>query len=166
MSTRSKNSYVEPYQKHTPASFCYLVKCFDDELYPQKIVTFTKQKESDDVAQIFVEGLRREVKEIYKFIKEREKKIKDVKNMIAFDQKSYDEADICHICKRPFIKNTDNIKVRDHCHLTGKFRGAAHKKCNLKYKIPKFIPVIFHNLSGYDCYLFIKQLAAAKNVEE
>ena len=48
--------------------------------------------------------------------------------------------------------------MRDHCHLSGKFRGAANEVCNLKYKIPKFFPVVFHNLSGYDSHLFIKTL--------
>ena len=48
--------------------------------------------------------------------------------------------------------------MRDHCHLTGKFRGVAHKDCNLKYRVPKFFPVVFHNLSGYDSHLFIKTL--------
>ena len=49
-------------------------------------------------------------------------------------------------------------KVRDHCHFTGKFRGAAHNICNLQFKKPKFTPVIFHNLSGYDAHLFVKNL--------
>ena len=48
--------------------------------------------------------------------------------------------------------------MRDHFHLSGKFRGAPHEVCNLKYKVPKFIPVVFHNLSGYDSHLFIKTL--------
>ena len=50
-------------------------------------------------------------------------------------------------------------KVRDHCHCTGKFRGAAHNSCNLKYKTPKEIPVIFHNGSKYNYHFIIKQLA-------
>ena len=49
-------------------------------------------------------------------------------------------------------------RERDHCNLSGKFRGAAHEICNLKYKIPKFFTVVFHNLSGYDSHLFIKTL--------
>ena len=52
-----------------------------------------------------------------------------------------------------------NRKVRDHCHYSGIYRGAAHSLCNLQYKIPSYIPVIFHNLSGYDAHMFIKELA-------
>ena len=50
-------------------------------------------------------------------------------------------------------------KVRDHCHYTGKYRGAAHSICNLRYTIPKKIPVVFHNGSTYDYHFIIKQLA-------
>ena len=64
------------------------------------------------------------------------------------------QASVCHICE----KNISDDKVKDHCHLTGEYRGAAHQECNLKYKEPSFIPVVFHNLSGYDAHLFIKQL--------
>ena len=56
----------------------------------------------------------------------------------------------------------DFKKVIDHCHLTGKYRGAAHNICNLKYVIPKFVPVVIHNLSGYDSHLFIKNLGKTK----
>ena len=63
-------------------------------------------------------------------------------------------ATTCHICE----KELGEDRVIDHCHLTGKFRGAAHKKCNLNYRIPNFIPVFFHNLSGYDSHLFIKKI--------
>ena len=64
---------------------------------------------------------------------------------------------VCHICLEVFkIKDR---KVRDHCHYTGKYRGATHSNCNLQYKIPGHIPVIFHNLSGYDAHLFIRELS-------
>ena len=61
----------------------------------------------------------------------------------------------CHICKKELLDD----KVRDHCHFTGKYRGAAHKTCNLQCKKPKILPVIFHDLQGYDAHLFIKQFA-------
>ena len=51
------------------------------------------------------------------------------------------------------------LKVRDHCHFTGKYRGAAHNSCNLRCRKPMILPVIFHNVQGYDSRLFIKQLA-------
>ena len=50
-------------------------------------------------------------------------------------------------------------KVKDHCHYTGKYRGAAHDICNLRYKTPKEIPVVFHNGSTYDYHFIIKALA-------
>ena len=53
-----------------------------------------------------------------------------------------------------------NLKVRDHCHYTGLYRGPAHSLCNFRYKIPSYIPVVFHNLSGYDAHLFIRELGA------
>ena len=52
--------------------------------------------------------------------------------------------------------------MRDHCHFTGKYRGAAHNICNLQFKKPKFTPVIFHNLSGYDSHLFVKNLGKSE----
>ena len=57
------------------------------------------------------------------------------------------------------IKIKKQKKVRDHCHYTGKFRGAAHSECNLRYKVPKEIPVVFHNGSTYDYHFIIKKLA-------
>ena len=62
----------------------------------------------------------------------------------------------CWICKK-FIDN-DEEKVRDHCHLTGKFRGAAHRNCNTNFQLTKKVPVIFHNLRGYDSHLIFKKL--------
>ena len=59
-----------------------------------------------------------------------------------------------HICNEELCKD----RARDHCHLSGKFRGAAHEVCNLKYKVPTFFPVVFHNFPGYDSHPFIKTL--------
>ena len=71
----------------------------------------------------------------------------------------YNEQEICYICKKEFGKsNKKHYKVRDHCHYTGKYRGAAHNICNLRYKIPKEIPVVFHNGSTYNYHFIIKEL--------
>ena len=82
------------------------------------------------------------------------------------EKESYENQEICHICEKEFFIDEDNRKefrkiqkVRDHCHYTGKYRGAAHSICNLNYKIPKEIPVVFHNGSTYDYHFIIKQLA-------
>ena len=86
--------------------------------------------------------------------------------------KKYKKATKCHICYKPFTQT--NLKVRDHCHYTGLYRGLAHLLCNFRYKIPSYIPVVIHNLSGYDTHLFIRELGAhtseigviAKNKED
>ena len=70
------------------------------------------------------------------------------------DKLVYDNFTLCHICN----EELGNDRVRDHCHQAGKFRGAVHEICNLKYKVPKFFPVVFHNLSDYHSHLFIKTL--------
>ena len=69
---------------------------------------------------------------------------------------------VCHICKRIFSTGYNNKKchkVKDHCHYTGENGGAAHDICNLRYKIAKEIPVVFHNGSKYDYHFIIKELA-------
>ena len=62
------------------------------------------------------------------------------------EKKSYKEEKACHICEDDENYKNER-KVKDHCHYKGKFRGAAHSKCNLNYKVPKDIPVIIHNAS-------------------
>ena len=75
--------------------------------------------------------------------------------MTEKDKIDFENAKTCYLCKKIFASDK---KCRDHDHKTGKYRGAAHNKCNLRYQEPQHIPVIFHNLSGYDAHLFIKNL--------
>ena len=71
----------------------------------------------------------------------------------------YNKQKICYICKKEFNNNDKKQqKVKDHCHYTGKYRGAAHSICNLRYKVPKEVPVVFHNGSTYDYHFIIKEL--------
>ena len=72
------------------------------------------------------------------------------------DKKVFEESEACWICKEKI--EFSELKVRDHCHFTGQFRGAAHSRCNLLFRKPKFTPVIFHNLFGYDSHLFVTKL--------
>ena len=81
------------------------------------------------------------------------------------EKDNYNKENICHICKKEFNNDTTEsssleLKVRDHCHFKGKYRGAAYNTYNLRYKIPKNIPVIFHNGSTYDYHFIIKELAS------
>ena len=138
-----KQSYTINYQKQEPNSFCYYIKCIDDKY--SKLVTYR----GPDAAKEFVKALACETKNLYRILKKVEQMI-----FTKEDKKCYDSTNICHICNTEI---TDNKKVRDHCHITGKFRGAAHENCNLNFRYPNFIPVFFHNLSGYDSHLFIKE---------
>ena len=83
---------------------------------------------------------------------------KDV-DMIWDDEaeEKFKSATHCHVCKKPVRGD----KVRDHCHFTGQFRGAAHNHCNLRYKIDNHrykLPIVFHNLRGYDAHLIFQKL--------
>ena len=116
-------------------------------------MTYTAKSEDDDVAHIFLEKLEEDLRGIWRI-----KKYKDPANMIftVEDKRNYDKITKCHICgKDGFVEGDENKnKVRDHCHLTNRFRGAAHAECNRNYRIP----VVFHNLSNYDAHLFIKKM--------
>lgn len=72
----------------------------------------------------------------------------------------FEEAKSCHICNEVF--STNDMKVRDHCHVSGKFRGAACNKCNLNLKYPSFIPIAIHNLK-YDSKIFLTWLLKLSN---
>ena len=80
---------------------------------------------------------------------------KDI-NMTDEVEEDYRNKDFCRFCE----KETITDKVRDHCHLTGKYRGPAHSKCNFNVtqKQSSFIPFIFHNFSNYDCHMFFKKV--------
>ena len=72
----------------------------------------------------------------------------------------FQQINSCQICEK--LIDNDDEKVRDHCHVTGKFRGAAHQSCNINLQLTKKVPTIFHNLRGYDSHLIFCEL---KNFE-
>ena len=143
-----QKSYTKKYQKHEPVSFSYYIKCFDNSVCEPILRTYTKSTpEGEDAMDVFIKWLEEDVKVIAN--------IKPKKMVFTEeDKKQFNKSKICWICDEPLKDD----KVRDHCHYTGRYRGPAHNSCNLKYRKPKFIPVFFHNLSGYDSHLFIKKL--------
>ena len=162
ISTCSKSdeqSYTKQYQKHKPCGYSYYIKCFNDELFPPVLRRYTIEDENTNVAKSFVKSLEEDIVDIYNQFKW-EKRMRITKE----EQRDFEKATVCHICEGTFGEiEDDDRKVRDHCHLTGLYRGAAHNKCNLQFKVPKFYPVIFHNLEKYDAHLFIKELAEVQD---
>ena len=146
----NRRSFTEKYQKHKPCGFSYKIVCSEDIFLPESLlepVLYRAENADEDVAQIFVNRLEMDIYLIYKIYDKPKKMIYTRK-----DKEKFIKSEECWICERGFSQN--DVKVRDHCHFTGKFRGAAHNDCNLKVKKPKFTPV-FHNLSGYDSHLFL-----------
>ena len=148
-SPNPKDSYNYKYQKHEPSGFCFYAKGIAGRRI--KPIIYTKTYDDEDVAKIFLEKITELTKGIYNDFYCRPKHLV----MNPKTQKEFNAAVNCHICG----EKLGGDKVRDHCHFTGNYRGAAHNKCNLMCKKPRILPVIFHNLQGYDAHLFIKQLA-------
>ena len=144
-----KESFTEKIQKHIPCSFAFHMVSPFTEKQP---VLFRAKSDEEDVGAIFVRKLT-------KFIREIQEEFKIPKAMIFGEEekKKFESAKTCWICEWPF-ENSKEKKVGDHCHFTGKYRGAAHNSCNLQFRKPKFTPVSFHNLTGYDSHLFVKSL--------
>ena len=151
-SPNPKESYNYNYQKHEPSGFCFYIKGVVNKKF--KPIIYTKTKEDEDISKVFVEKLTEVTKGIYNDFYRRPKPLR----LTRAEQKSFDEAETCHICKKELLAD----KVRDHCHFTGQYRGAAHNSCNLQCRKPMILPVIFHNLQGHDAHLFIKQIARLK----
>ena len=72
------------------------------------------------------------------------------------EQKQFQLSNACWVCKN--LIDNDDEKVRDHCHVTGEFKGVAHWSCNISLQLTKKVPVIFHNLRGYDSHLTFCEL--------
>ena len=156
ISTREPNekkSFTKIYQKHRPSGFCYIIIFFDKRFNPKPVLYRARSEE--DIGQKFVEMLEEDIKRI-------KKEFDFSKKMISLTKEErceFERAKICWICQKEF---GESKKVRGYCHFTGKYRGAAHNICNLQFKKPKFTPVFFHNLSGYDSHLFVKNLGKSE----
>ena len=132
---------------HTLSGWCIYSKfCYGD------VTNRLTQYRGSDCVNKFCEHIISEAKRWYNSFPE-----KPMAPLTKTQLKECARVTKCHICFKPFSKKKK--KVRDHCHYTGLYRGAAHSSYNLQYKISSDIPVIFHNLAGYDAHLFIRELA-------
>ena len=133
----------------TPCGFCLKLVCADGIEYKQDPILFTAKDENDDVAKVFVENIEKEVKQFYNHFKFPKKMI-----FGKTEEEEFIKSENCHLCGGGFLWKvnlkemdkkilSDSRKVRDHCHFTGKFRGAAHNSCNLLCKAPKFFQLFF-----------------------
>ena len=131
-----------------PCSYAFKVVCIDNR-FSKPIVVYR----GGNAAYEFIKAILKEYKYCKKVMKEHFNK-----NLIMNEEEEHlsQQSNSCWICKK--IINDDNEKVRDHCHITSKFRSATHQNCNLNFQLTKRIPVIFHSLKGYDSHLFFSVL--------
>ena len=145
-------SYTEAYQRHTDCGYGYKVICCYDDKYTKPIQLYR----GENAVYKFMENILEEVKWCKKVTKKHFNKPLKMSNE---DEQEFKKSTRCHICDKKY--NEEDIRVRDHCHITGVFRGSAHQDCNLKLKMKPEeikIPVIFHNLRGYDSHFIMQKL--------
>ena len=133
--------------KHTPSGYSLFTNCSFDER-KNKLDYYR----GEDCMKKFCKDLRKHATKIINC------------NLTKKEESNYSKKTNCYICKKGFINYKDDYdkkyyKVKDYCCYTGKYKGAAHNNCNLKYKVQKEIPIVFHNGSTHDYQFIIKELA-------
>ena len=170
-----QKSYTEQYQKHTACGYGYKVVCCYDDKFSKPIKIYRGEM----AIHKFMKDMLSEVEYCQEVVKTHFTKPLE---MTDEDEESFQRAKECHICKKPYdtsdvgvrnvgvrnVKNVSvkNVRVRDHCHVTGKYRGSAHVICNLNFQLTNKIPVVFHNLKGYDSHFIMQEIGyiVKKNV--
>ena len=147
----NQKSFTEVYQKHTDCGYGHKVVCCNDDKYTKPIQYYRGEK----AVYKFMESMLNEVKYCKKILKT---KFNKPLKMTPDDENDFQTATSCHICGNKYIKSY--VRVRDHCHVTGKYRGSAHESCNLNFKLTDKIPVIFHNLKGYDSHFIMQEIGS------
>ena len=137
---------------HTPSGWCI----YSHFSYGNLTNPLTQYRGLDCVNE-FCKHIISEAKRLYNSFLE-----KPMAPLTKSQLKEFKRATKWHICFKPFSEK--KRKVRDHCNYSGLYKGAAHSSFNLQYKIQNYIPVVFHNLAGYDAHLFIRELAKYKQV--
>ena len=153
LTTNSKNGIKGTYQEHKPCGYMLnVVSRIDNTCKPYLY-------RGEDCMKHFVEKLTEIKKDIFAKMN-----VNEPMDKLTFQQKTeFRQATHCSICNKKF--QPEDEKARDHCHFAGKYRGAAHVKCNLDYSFRYFkIPIFFHNLKNYDAHLIIAK-ANELNIE-
>jgi len=148
-----QKSYFRQSAKQVACSYCYIVVRSDG------ITKDPTLYRGENAVEHFLESLQTELEEIRAVLCKPADMV-----MTGTDQKAFYQAVDCHICGEPLGED----RVRDHCHITGKFRGAAHNACNLKLRIypdTVKVPVVFHNLRHYDGHLIMAALGTSAATE-
>ena len=148
----NEKSYTEAYQKHTDCGYGYKIVCHYNDEFSKPVQVFR----GENAVYNFMEKMIEEVEWCKSIMKKHFNKplVMTEENKLDFESANY-----CHICKNRYSE--EDIRVRDHCHITGNYRGSAHQDCNLKLRISPTniqIPVFFHNLRGYDSHFIMQQI--------
>ena len=143
-----EGTYTKRNYEHVPCSYAFKVVCIDDR-FSKPIAVYG----GENAAYKFIKAILEERKYCKKIMKDQFNK-----NLVITKEEEYlfQQSKNCWISKK-IIDNEDE-KVRDHCHIICKFWGSAHWDCNINFQVTKKIPVIFHNLKGYDHHLIFSEL--------
>ena len=148
-----EGKYTKLYQEHTPNSICAKLVRIDNRFTLSTIIF-----EGKNCVNKFIKWVFEQQKYCNQIVNNHfNKKLK----ITTEDENNFQNSNDCWICTQKIIKD----KVRDHCHITGKYRGSAHKECNSKLRIPRKLPIIFHNLEGYDGHIIFKELNNFDNID-
>ena len=149
---KGKAPYTEKINTHIPSGWCvHSTIPYGDVPDPLKMYW------GKECVEKFVEYIEEEVKRLYTTCPQQP--MTELTDVLKREHKA---AERCNICLKVF-NDPQNKKVRDHCHYAGLYWGATRNNCKLKYRILDHIPIVFHNLSGYDAHLFIKELGKKFN---
>ena len=135
MKSKIQMSLINKYQRHVACSYGYKLVCVDD-----KFSNPFKSYLGEDATCNFISTMIEESKCCSDVMKKHFKKLLMTKK----DNEDFENSTDCLICDNDYIDN--EVKVRDHCHITGKYRVSAHRDCNINVKLNHKTPVVFHNL--------------------
>ena len=142
-------SFTEAYQKHEDCGYSYKVVC----CYDGKLTNPLQVYRGENAAYNFLESMLKEVQWCEKM---KCKHFNKDLTLTKDEELSFNNSEECHICNVKYSEK--DIRVRDHCHITRKYRRSAHQECNLKLSLTDRIPIVFHNLRGYDSHLIAQQV--------